>query len=383
VRLRGGGALTSVAFHVDQLWFPAPGGIGTYVRELAPALQRADPSLELEPFRSRFDVEQQLAWTVPMRGGVVLARSIRALYPLWDLAARPSLPPALARCDVVHATNPAAVPPATRDQRLVVTVHDLAFVRFPELFTRRWRWLYRLGLRAAVRRADAILAPSEATASELRERSNVDPARVHVVPLGASPPPHPPADPGPVLERLGVTMPYLLFVGTLEPRKNVARLVRAYRSVAGRGAPHALVLAGWPGWRDDELRAEVARVGPGSVVELGGVGLDELDALYRGADAFVYPSLAEGFGLPVVEAMARGVPTITSNVSSLPEVAGTAALLVDPGSEDELAAGIERVLGEPGLAKRLRREGPVRAARFTWEATAAGTLAVYREVLGR
>jgi glycosyltransferase involved in cell wall biosynthesis len=381
--VRGGGALTSVAFHVDQLWFRAPGGIGTYVRELAPALQRADPSLELEPFRARFASDQFVRWTVPMKGGVVLPRSIRTLYPLWDLVARPSLPASLSRCDVVHATNPAAIPPAGGGQRLVVTVHDLAFARFPELFTRRWRWLYRAGLRAAVRRADAILTPSEATAIELRDRTDVDPSRVHVVPLGASPPPDPPDEPGPILARLGVTMPYLLFVGTLEPRKNVARLVRAYRSVAGRGAPHALVLAGWPGWRDDELRAELARPGPGSVVELGGVDPDDLDALYRAADAFLYPSLAEGFGLPVVEAMVRGVPTITSDLSSLPEVAGDAAVLVDPGSEDELAGAIERVLGDAELAARLRRDGPRQAERFTWEATAEGTLAVYREVLGR
>ena len=381
--MRGGRALTSVAFHVDQLWFRVPGGIGTYVRELAPALRRVDPNLELETFRCRFASEQQVRWTVPMAGGVVLPGSIRTRYPSWDLFGRPALPRGLARCDVLHATNPAAVPPAADDQRLVVTVHDLAFARYPELFTRRWRWLYRAGLRAAVRRADAIVTPSEATAQELRERTGIDPARVHVVPLGVAPVASRVADAETVLDRLGVSPPYVLFVGTLEPRKNVGRLVRAYRRVAASGVEHALVLAGWPGWRDDELRAEIEREGPGTVVELGGVDPEDLDPLYRGAAVFAYPSLAEGFGLPVAEAMARGVPTITSNASSLPEVAGTAALLVDPTSEDQLAEAIELVLGDASLADRLRREGPIRASRFTWDATAEGTLAVYREVLGR
>jgi len=381
--VRGGRALISVALHVDQLWFRVPGGIGTYVRELAPALRRVDASLELETFRCRFASEQQVRWTAPMAGGVVLPASIRTRYPSWALFGRPALPRELARCDVVHATNPAAVPPAADGQRLVVTVHDLAFARYPELFTRRWRWLYRAGLRAAVRRADAIVTPSEATAQELRARTGIDPARVHVVPLGVAPVPSRAADAEAVLERLGVSRPYVLFVGTLEPRKNVARLVRAYRRAAASGVAHALVLAGWPGWRDDELRAEIEREGPGTVVELGGVDPEDLDPLYRGADAFAYPSLAEGFGLPVAEAMARGVPTITSSVSSLPEVAGTAALLVDPTSDDQLAEAIELVLGDASLADRLRREGPIRASRFTWDATAEGTLAVYREVLGR
>src|SRR5439155_6153439 len=140
-----------------------------------------------------------------------------------------------------------------------------------------------------------------------------------------------------VLERLKVRRPYVLFVGTLEPRKNVVKLVRAYRRVAAAGAPHALVLAGALGWQTDALLREVRLSGPGQIVMTGKLGSEELDALYRGADAFCYPSLYEGFGLPVIEAMARGVPTITSGVSAIPEVAGDAALLVDPRSVREIA----------------------------------------------
>ncbi|MBI3647437.1 MAG: glycosyltransferase family 4 protein [Actinobacteria bacterium] len=376
--MRGGLALTSVAFHVDQLWFAAPGGIGTYVRELLEALPRVDPTTDLVAFHSR--------WRAPARGSVAYGSSsvevpgsIRTLYPRWDLFARPSLPQRLSRCDIVHGTNPAAVPPAAPGQRLVVTVHDLAFERFPELFPRSWRWLYRAGLRAAVQRAAAILVPSRATADDLLARTRVDPDRVHVVPLAASLP-STPTDPAPVLERLGIPSPYVLSVGTLEPRKNLARLVRAYRGAAASGLPHALVLAGPVGWHPEELLAELAKAGPGRIVRTGALAGKDLDALYRGAALFAYPSLYEGFGLPVVEAMARGVPTIASDSSAIPEAAGTAALLVDPRSEGELTTAIERVLADEDLAARMREDGRAQASRFSWDGTAEGTLAVYRKV---
>jgi glycosyltransferase involved in cell wall biosynthesis len=171
----------------------------------------------------------------------------------------------------------------------------------------------------------------------------------------------------------------VLSVGTLEPRKNLVRLVRAYRQVAP-DVPHALVLAGAPGWRSQALDAELARPGPGTIVRTGTVSADDLDGLYRGADAFAYPSLYEGFGLPVLEAMARGVPTLASNTSSLPRVAGDAALLVDPTDVSEIAEGLARLLTEPALAHDLRQRGLQRAATFTWAATARATLDVYRQL---
>jgi glycosyltransferase involved in cell wall biosynthesis len=367
-----------VALHVDQLWFPTPGGIGTYVSQLLSALGRADPSLELLLFSSRWDAGPSR----PVPGRVVaLPATIRSLYPRWALLGRPSLPEPLASAAIVHATNHAAVPPAGPGQRLVVTVHDLAFEHFPRAFTRRWRWLYRAGVRAAVRRADAIVTPSRSTAEDLLSRTRVDPARIHVVPLAASLDVAA-ADPDATLERLKVRRPYVLFVGTLEPRKNVVRLVRAYRRAAGTGLPHALVLAGGMGWGHDALLRELALEGPGEVILTGGVGGEDLDALYRRADAFCYPSLHEGFGLPVVEAMARGVPTVTSSTSSLPEVAGDAALLVDPRSVSEIAEALARVLTDRGLAEDLARRGRVQADRFGWDETARGTLRVYEHVLG-
>jgi glycosyltransferase involved in cell wall biosynthesis len=374
--------VTSVAVQVDQLWFKAPGGIGTYIRNLVPALARCDPSLEIKLFHARFgpDAPPPERWIRDF-WMQELDASIRSLYPRWDLLARPALPESLRSADVVHATNHAAIPPAAPGQRLVVTVHDLAFEHFPSLFPREWRLLYKLGLRAAVKRADAIVTPSRSTAEDVASRTTVDPGRLHVVPLASSLPAGT-LDVAEVLARRKIRRPYVLFVGTLEPRKNLVRLVRAYRRVAATGLPHALVLAGPMGWQHDALMREIAQPGPGEVLLTGALAAADLDALYRGATAFVYPSLYEGFGLPVVEAMARGVPTVASMTSSVPEVTGDAALGVDPRSVREIATGIDRVLTEPGLAERLAEAGRARAERFSWDETARGTLEVYAEVLG-
>ena len=372
-----------VAFHVDQLWFSAPGGIGTYVRELGPALIEQDPTLELLPFRSRFETAGPASsWLDGLPPVTVVDRPIRMLYPFWNLTARPALPSTLTQAEVVHATNPSAIAPARRGQQLVVTVHDLAFMRHPQLFPRNWRMLYRAGLRATARRADAVLVPSTFTADELREHSDVDAAKVHVTPLASSSPTTPAIDIDAVLERLGLPRPYVLSVGTLEPRKNQARLVRAYRRLAAEGRPHALVLNGPDGWLDDELQRELAVEGPGRVVRTRDLGAHDLDALYRGADVFAYPALYEGFGLPVLEALARGVPTVAAESSSIPEVAGDAAVLVDPLDEEALADAIARVLDDRPLADDLRRRGPEQAATFSWQETARATLRVYRHVVG-
>jgi glycosyltransferase involved in cell wall biosynthesis len=373
--------VTSVAFHVDQLFFQAPGGTGTYVRQLVPALTDQDPGLEMKLFHARFGTAAPERW---MRSLWVeeLPSGIRALYPRWNLTGRPPLPPALASLDLVHAPSSVAVPPAADGQKLVVTVHDLAFLVVPHVFPAVWRNLFRMGLRATVRRADAIIAVSRNTAEDLLSRTKVDPAKVHVIPEAAAE-----TEPAPgaedALARLKVPRPYLLFVGTLEPRKNLVRLIRAYRRAAASGLPHALVLAGPLGWRHQTLLREIALYGPGEVVLTGPLAPPELDALYRAAAAFVYPALYEGFGLPVLEAMARGVPTICSNTSSLPEVAGDAALGVNPASVREIASAIQTLLADPALRARLAGLGRARADRFSWDETARLTLMVYEKALGR
>lgn len=369
-----------VAVQVDQLFFDVPGGIGTYIRNLVPALAARDPSLRLTLFHAAFgmrDVPER--W---MRDHWVeeLADAYRSLYPRWAAFGRPALPASLQAHDVVHATNVTSVPPVTDGQRLVVTVHDLAFERYPSMFPAKWRVLYRLGLRAAVRRAHAILTPSRNTAEDLLSRTAVDPHRLHVTPLAASLP-QGRADAAEVLGRLKVRPPYILFVGTLEPRKNLVRLVRAYRRVAATGVPHALVLAGPLGWHHEPLMREIALEGAGEVVMTGALAADELDAVYRAADVFAYPSLYEGFGLPVVEAMRRGVPAVVSSTSSLPEVTGGAALDVDPRSVREIASAIESACTDVDLAERLAARGRAQAERFSWDETARKTIEAYERVL--
>ena len=373
--------MISVAFHVDQLFYDAPGGIGTYVRELVQALAAADGAPELTLFHSSFPGRRAEAWMdrFPIHE---LPHGIRRLYLEWALVGRPPLPGELAAMHLVHAPSPVALPPAGPGQRLVVTVHDLAFRVYPRLFPAVWRNLFRAGIRRAVANADAIVTVSEHTARDLVAFTRADPNRVHVIPLAASLP-ETAAEPAEVIERLKVPRRYLLFVGVLEPRKNLVRLVRAYRRAVAAGAlPHALVLAGPMGWHSRPLLREVATAGPGDVVLTGRVEARELDALYRGAAAFAYPSLYEGFGLPVLEAMVRGIPVVTSAVSSLPEVAGDAALLVDPRSTAQLAEAVERVLAEEDFATRLSAAGRARAAAFSWERTARMTLQVYEKVVG-
>ena len=367
-----------VGFHVDQMWFSAPGGIGTYVRELLAALPSADPTLELTPFHAR--------WGRPARSSAALGPSvvevpgsIRTLYPRWALTGRPPLPAALGGCDVLHATNHAAVPPAARRQALVVTVHDLAFDAFPQTFPRDWRWLYRRGVHAAARRADVVLAPSRATADDLEDRYGVDPGRIRVTPLASSLPATT-TDVDEVLGRLGLARPYVLCPATLEARKNQARLVRAYRQVAPE-VPHSLVLAGPAGWRSGELDAELERGGGGSVRLTGFLQGAELDAVLRGADLVAYPSLYEGFGLPIVEAMCRGVPVVTSTTPACAETAGDAALLVDPEDVGGIADALARVLTDRELHVSLAAKGRARAAGFSWERTARATLDAYRDAI--
>jgi glycosyltransferase involved in cell wall biosynthesis len=380
--MHGSPPVTSLAMLVDQLYSPAPGGMGTYIRELVPALTRAEPSLEITLVHARFRSGPGAPPEPWMREFPMeeVPSSIRRLYPSWAVTGRPHLPGTVAAKDILHSPAPAAVPPAGSGQRLVVTVHDLAFLIHPELYPRQWRVMYRLALRRAARKADAIITVSRHTAEDLMRRTRARRDRIHVVPLAASLP----ASGAPVeetLSRLKVPVPYILFVGTLEPRKNLVRLVRAYRRLAGRGAPHALVLAGPLGWLHQRLMQELEVEGPGEIVLTGAAGLEDLDALYRGAAAFAYPSLYEGFGLPVLEAMARGVPCVVSTSSSLPEVAGEAALPVDPRSVASLTDALERVTTDADLAERLGQAGRKRAGRFSWDETARQTLEVYKSVL--
>jgi glycosyltransferase involved in cell wall biosynthesis len=379
-----------VAFHVDQLWFDAPGGIGTYVEQLWRQQFARTQDVEIVPFFSRWSRRPPALAPLTTDGrfpGVEVPFSIRALYPAWAYLRRPSLPRPLADANIVHATNHAAIPPVRSEQDLVVTVHDLAFERFPELFPSRWLRLYRRGLRIARDEAARVIVPSESVGRDLAA-TGFPTERISVTPLGSSVIGELVEDEGlagharEILHDRGIMPPYVMSVGTIEPRKNLVRLVRAFRRLAAEGLPHSLVVVGDSGWGAAELAAELDRGGPGRIVRAAGLSASALAAAYADADAVAYVSLYEGFGLPVLEAMSMGAPVVTSNVSAMPEVAGDAALLVDPTDEDAIADALRGVLTDAALADDLRRKGRERAAGFSWERTAKATLDVYRLVAG-
>jgi glycosyltransferase involved in cell wall biosynthesis len=366
-------------------------GVGRFVRDLWAALEALPDGPEILPFATR-DAGPTGGRGAPGLAGPPRAAPRRLALGTrgWRLAAMAShvtrvpLARLLPAADLVH--GPDVVVPHLGRTPSVVTVHDLSFVRFPHLHTPANRALLAAILPHVVRRARLLSADSRATARDLIELCRADPARVRVVYPGCDlerfSPRATPAGPE-TLARYGVRAPFVLFVGTLEPRKNLPRLVEAFERVAAAGAPHALVLAGAPGWGHEPLLARVAASPARERIVLAGrVAEDDLAPLYRAADALVYPSLHEGFGLPVLEAMACGTPVAAGDASSLPEVVGEAGLLVPAEDVAAIATAIERLIGDSALRERLGRDGPERARRFAWPDTARAMADSYAEAAG-
>jgi glycosyltransferase involved in cell wall biosynthesis len=286
------------------------------------------------------------------------------------------------RIDVVHSlhyTIPLLAPSAR-----VVTFHDLTMLLWPEMHTRGRRLIMPLYIRLAWRLADVIVFVSGATRNDAEKLLPALKPRVNrVVPLGVKfdsfrRPSEEDVARG--LASLAVSRPFVLFIGTIEPRKNVLRIVQAFEKIAARFPEHSLILAGKLGWDFDPiLEAIAASPFRARIRQLGYVSEESKRVLLAGGDLLVYPSLYEGFGLPVLEGMAAGIPTVTSNVSSLPEVAGSAALMVDPESVEQLAAAMERVLSDGDLAVKLAGLGWERAKEFSWRNTAGETYKAYQD----
>jgi glycosyltransferase involved in cell wall biosynthesis len=286
--------------------------------------------------------------------------------------------------DVFHSVNGAVLP--QRHGRRVVTVQDLTCLHFPQFHPWTRRTLFRLSIQRAARLADAIIVPSSATERDLAARFRAAAKKIRVVPLAPRGHfvPLGPSETLPVISRYGLSdRAYLLFVGNIEPRKNLLALIDAYGRLRKRvrSAP-CLALAGGEGWKNQSIH-QAATVSPfaSDIRFLGRVPDEELPALMNGAIAFVYPSLYEGFGLPPLEAMACGTPVITSSRSSLPEVVGDAALLVDPENRAELADAMARLVDEQTLREDLRERGVKQAQRFSWEETARLTVQVYESTV--
>jgi glycosyltransferase involved in cell wall biosynthesis len=283
-----------------------------------------------------------------------------------------------------HATEHLLLP--LRGVPTVLTVHDLIFRRYPAHHKRLNRWYLNATMPLFCRRAGHIIAVSEQSKRDVIAAYGVPPEKITVIYEAADPRfcPQPAETVADVRARYGLPDRYLLFVGTIEPRKNLGRVLTAFERLHVEGLTDALVIVGKRGWLYDDFFARLeASPAKQAVIFPGFVPDADLPAVYAGAQAFAFPSEFEGFGLPVLEAMACGAPVVCSNTSSLPEVAGDAALLVDPLDVDALTAALRRALIDPALAADLRARGLAQAARFSWARAAEETLAIYRRVHGR
>lgn len=362
-------------------------GIGRYTRELVGAAVELDDSLRyvlfyaaggLPPTGHYLADLHRLCATFPHVRAVPLRLPPRLLTILWQRLRLPLYAELFTGpLDIVHA--PDFVLPPTR-ARTLLTVHDLTFLVYPECFEPALqRYLTRVVPRS-LKRANQVLVDSQASRDDLIRLLHIAPDRITVVYPGIDARfcPLPASTTAPVRQRLGLPRDFLLFVGTLEPRKNIVRLIEACHRLP---AALPLVIAGRKGWLYEEIFQTVARLAMQEQVQwLDFVADSDLPAVYNLARVFVYPSLYEGFGLPVAEALACGTPVVTSQVASLPEVAGDAAVLVNPLDTSAIAAGITAALAR---SEQLRASGPAQARRFTREAAAQSLLDCYRAVSDR
>lgn len=381
-----------VALNLEQLLQPAPGGIGRYTAELArllPTLPSRDgDEVTLVPFVARHkrqDVETRLhEFGLDGVDPIVLRLPRPLLYDSWHLFRRPRLvrPRRLNTVDVVHAPS-VAVPPKSA-ARLVVTAHDAAPLLYPETYPRRGRRFHAQGLAAAAKRADLVITVSHAAADELVAFTAIPRERIRVVPNGVDLEIADDEAVEAVRREYGLgDTPYVFWVGSLEPRKNVGLLVEAFAHWAAyTDLPHVLVLAGPAGWMEDEasVLAPARRLGD-RVRTIGRVGDPMLSGLYRGADLFAFPSRHEGFGIPVLEAMAQETPVLAADIPALREVASGAAVLRSPDDPEAWVAALDNLLHDDAEQSRLSTAGRDRAQGYSWTRCATETRAVYREAI--
>ncbi len=343
-----------------------PTGIGRYTASLLAALRRAAPEHEYLP----------LDWG----RDAVMRLDRRLRWQQWELPRRAGARGA----QVLHVTGFDA--PRRRPCPVVLTVHDLIGMLFPRNLPPVARWYWGRWLPRTIHWADRIIADSQHTRADLVRLLDIDPQRIEVIHLGVDPAFRPLQDRvalEAVRARHGLPEAFILYLGTIEPRKGVDTLVAAFANLAGE-LYHHLVIAGKKGWYTDALFRQVVALGLEQRVHFAGYVADaDIPAFCNLADLFVFPSHYEGFGLPPLEAMACGTPVVSSDAASLPEVLGEAALLVPPGDRAALAGAMRSAVQDGELRARLRARGLERAAQFTWEQTARRTASVYAEVAGR
>ncbi len=280
----------------------------------------------------------------------------------------------------MHYTRPVKLPCAS-----VVTFHDMTFFLYPELHTRAKRVFFPLAIRASARQADALTAVSESTRQDAIRVLGISPEKIAATQLGVDPAFRPINDAATkrvIAEKYDLPERFILYVGLLEPRKNLPMLIRAYKRLIDGGENYKLVLVGRYGWMYEELLGQINNLDlEGMVLLTGYMSQEDLPLVYNLSSLFVYPTLYEGFGLPALEAMACGVPVITTDVSSLPEIVGEAGILVPVNNVEALYGAMIAVLGDEDLRRKMIKKGIQRAAKFTWEQTAKLTFQVYQQVM--
>lgn len=364
-------------------------GVGYYTLNLLRAFVQEAPEFNLRFVASsarapRRALEPLGNWAVQMRG-VHCPTRLKSM--LWSCLEWPPIEWFTGPVDIAHGTF--SLLPAARRAKRVSTIFDITDVRYPETRRRRIARMHARMIWHAVRRGDAIVAISENARAELIEYLGADPDRVHVVPGGCNIEEFA----GPIDEkrleqlkfRFGIGLPYFIHLGTIEPRKNLARLVEAYHAVHQRlkDCP-VLVLAGMRGRMSSDVFDAIAKYAlEKSVICTGYLARPDAILLLRGAFACVYPSFYEGFGLPVLEAMAARVPVMTSNVSSIPEVIGEHGILIDPKSVESISSGLAALVVSRDATLERVDGAYERATRFTWQESARALERVYRGLLGR
>lgn len=357
-------------------------GIGRYARELLRALTRRDDEYRFRIFHAGGDTGR-----LPPLPGRFQARALpvsdRVTNAIWHRLRIPAPAQALiGRFDLFH--SPDFTAPPTFGRPSIITVHDLAFVRHPECAYPTLRAYLDAVVPRQAQRAAHVLTVSENSRADVIEMLGVSPDRVSVAYPGVSAPfmqPSGPDEARAALHGSGIETPFILTVGTLEPRKNYVRLLEAFSLLRGQGLAHRLVIAGQRGWLYEPIFDRIEQLHLQGSVRFLRPDDETLRALYALADAYVSASVYEGFGIPVAEALAAGLPVGSSSAASLPEVVGEAAVMFDPYDVDGMANAIGRLLTDESLSSSLRQAGPLQAARFTWERTAEAAVAAYRAVL--
>ncbi len=363
-------------------------GISNYVRSLVDALLAQDSKNQYTLLTSGRPTREHpfpQAENVRVRSILIPDRYLNILWYRWRLPLYATF--FTGQVDIYHGPD-FVLPPINGKVRKVVTVHDLAFVEHPEYAMPQLATYQNKVVPEAVTAADVVAAVSQATSQILIEHFKIPPEKITIIPNGIRPYFRRITDPillSATRHKFGLKHPLVLGVGTLEPRKNHFGLIKAFhkaQSAAGyKFRPAMLALAGGPGWLYDETQQLIAKLKLENKVRyLGYVTELELITLYSMADVFVFPSFLEGFGTPLVEAMACGAPVITSNTSSLPEVAGNAAVLIDPHNTGQIARAMLQVLESEQLQEELRQKGYARAQYFTWFKAASKMLSVYQRL---